>query len=279
LLNTTIIVMTNYQSENIYMKNSMEFVGELLERATDSEYLEKRMEMNKKSQLYDFAQWSIEQINPKEGDRALEVGCGRGTQAIPLSSIIGNEGELTLIDLSEESVKHVIHFVQEKTKTRGIQGSMDNIAILLGPALETYNVIYSVYALYYAKNPTNVLNEMFNRLIVGGSLCIIGPDGPHGLVELARKFHSIPPQVDNCFQFRSKVLEPFFKKNFPKFKISFLKNPQTITTSSQFIDFYRQTTYHNKNAEYKLQLYVEQQLNEHGEIKFDKYSYALVAEK
>lgn len=261
------------------MKNLNEFAGELLERATDSEYLAKRMEMNKGFQLYDFGQWAIEQIKPKEGDRALDVGCGRGTQAIPLSGIIGQSGEITLVDLSQESVSHVLSCVSEKTKSRGIHGSMDNIATLLGSESKDYDLAYSVYALYYANNSTEVLNEMYKRLAPGGRLCIIGPDGPHGLVEIARKFHAIPPQVDRSFEFRSKVVEPFFKNIFSKFEISFLKNPQSITDPKQFIEFYRQTTYYAKEAENELQAFVENKINENGELKFDKYSYAVTAEK
>jgi ubiquinone/menaquinone biosynthesis C-methylase UbiE len=261
------------------MNNSNKFAGELLERATDSEYLAKRMEMNKGFQRYDFGQWAIEQIMPKEGNRALEVGCGRGTQAIPLSEVIGKSGEITLIDLSKESVSHVLSCVSEKTKALGIHGSMDNIAALLGAESKGYDLAYSVYALYYANNPADVLNEMFQRLSGGGRLCIIGPDGPHGLVEIARKFHVIPPQVDSSFEFRSKVVEPFFKNNFSKFDISFLKNPQSITDTNQFVEFYRQTTYYVKESENDLRTFVESQIKEYGELKFDKYSYAVMAEK
>lgn len=261
------------------MKKSNEFSGELLERATDSEYLAKRMEMNKSFQFYDFGRWSIEQIKPVEGDRVLEVGCGRGTQSIPLSEIIGRRGEITVIDLSKESVEYVLDCIGEKTKSRGIHGSMDNISALLGHEVEGYSLVYSVYALYYAINPTQVLNEMCCKLKIGGRVCIIGPDGPHGLLEIARKFHAIPQQVDSSFEFRSKVVEPFFKNNFSKFEISFLKNPQSIKDSDQFVEFYRQTTYYVRSAEDKLQTFVKNEIEENGELKFNKYSYAITATK
>jgi ubiquinone/menaquinone biosynthesis C-methylase UbiE len=261
------------------MNNSNKFSGELLDRATDSGYLAKRMEMNKGFQRYDFGQWAIEQIKPKEGSRALEVGCGRGTQTIPLSEIIGKSGEITFIDLSKESVNHVASCVNEKTKAHGIHGSMDDIASLLGAESNGYDLAYSVYALYYANNSTNVLHEMFQRLSRGGRLCIIGPDGPHGLVEIARKFHVIPPLVDSSFEFRSRIVEPFFKKNFSNFEIFFLKNPQSITDTNQFMEFYRQTTYYVKESENALRAFVENKINENGKLEFDKYSYAITAEK
>jgi len=261
------------------MNNSNKFEGELLKRATDSEYLAKRMEMNKGFQRYDFAQWAIEQIKPKEGNRLLEVGCGRGTQTIPLSEVIGKGGEVTFIDLSKESVDYVVSCISEKTKALGIHGTMDNIASLLGVKSIGYDLAYSVYALYYANNAFNVLNEMFQRLSSGGRLCIIGPDGPHGLVEIARKFHVIPTLVDSSFEFRSKIVEPFFKKNFSKFEVSFLKNPQSITDVNQFIEFYRQTTYYDNLSEKALREFVENKIKEDGQLVFDKYSYAVTAEK
>jgi ubiquinone/menaquinone biosynthesis C-methylase UbiE len=253
-------------------------MGELLRRATDSEYLAKRMEMNRGFQRYDFSQWALEQIRPKEGDRVLDVGCGRGAQAIPLSEIIGKRGEIALLDLSAESVSYVSSCINGKTQSRAMHGSMDNIAALLGAETREYDVAYSVYALYYANAPVDVLSQMYRRLVPGGRLCIIGPDGPHGLVEIARKFHDIPPQVDSSFQFRSRVVEPFFKENFPKFGIAFLKNPQSITDANSFMEFYRQTTYYVKAAESELRSFVEGKIREEGELTFHKYSYAVTAQ-
>lgn len=255
------------------------FSGELLERATDSDYLAKRLAMNKNFQLYDFSQWALEQIRPKVGDRVLEVGCGRGAQTIPVSEVVGFHGAITFIDLSKASVDHVSACIGDSTRARGIHGSMDEIARLLGEVGQGYDLAYSVYALYYADDPAGVLNEMYQRLASGGRLCIIGPDAPHGLVEIARKYHHIPAQVDNGFKFRSTIVEPFFKKNFAKFEILFLKNQQTIASAEQFIEFYRQTTYYDSDAEASLRLYVENQINEHGQLVFDKYSYAVAGQK
>jgi ubiquinone/menaquinone biosynthesis C-methylase UbiE len=261
------------------MNNATVFKGDLLERATDSNYLAKRMEMNKGFQFYDFGQWAVEQIKPKIGDKALDVGCGRGTQAIPISSIIGKIGEIALIDLSRESVNHVLSCIGENTNARGMFGSMDNIATLLGSESDSFDVVYSVYALYYANNPTQVLGEMYSRLAPGGRLCIIGPDGPHGFVEIARRFHAIPPEVDSSFEFRSKIVEPFFKNSFPKFDISFLKNPQSITDPDKFIEFYRQTTYYVADAENDLRSFAADEINKNGAVIFNKYSYAVSATK
>lgn len=261
------------------MNSSSGFEGELLNRATDSGYLARRMEMNKDFQRFDFSQWAIEQIEPSKSAKVLDVGCGRGAQAIPISEIIGKSGEITLIDLSQDSVSYVLSCVNEKTKSNGVHGSMDKISTLLGPESSNYDLAYSVYALYYANNSTCVLNEMYKRLRPGGRLCIIGPDGPHGLVEIVRKFHAIPSQVDSSFDFRAKVLEPFFKTNFSEFRISFLKNPQSVTVPDRLIEFYRQTTYYAKQIEKELHKFASDQIKEKGALIYDKYSYAINAKK
>jgi len=255
------------------------FNGELLERAIDSDYLAKRMELNKSFQAYDFGRWTMEHLNPQVGFRVLEVGCGRGTQSISVSDIIGQSGEISLIDLSRESVDYVLRCLEGKVHARGICGGMDDLSVLLGHESQAYDLAYSVYALYYANNPYDVLTEMYKRLKSGGNLCVVGPDGPHGLVEIVRRIHDIPLQVDNSFIFRSKFVEPFFKENFQEFKVAFLKNPQSITDANLLVEFYRQTTYYDKYAENALRSFAENKIAECGQLTFNKYSYAVTGKK
>lgn len=69
--------------------------------------------------------------------------------------------------------------------------------MLKGPESKEYDLAYSVYAFYYANNPSNVHNKMYQRLTPAGRLCSNGPDGPHGLMEIVQKFHPIPTQVES----------------------------------------------------------------------------------
>ena len=91
-------------------------------------------------------------------------------------------------------------------------GEMDDIDELLGDDVAEYDLAFSVYALYYARDPNAVLQTMLNHLSPGGRLAIIGPDSPHGLVELVRLFIRFQPRLSTrMYNSGSRPSEPFFR--------------------------------------------------------------------
>lgn len=248
-------------------------------RASDGDAVDKRVQLNKRLQQHDFSQWILDLLSPSLGERILEIGCGRGTQTIPIAQAVGKTGFISFLDRSTESVAHVQSMIEEITGTNPMTGDMDDIKEHLDGEGTKYNLAFSVYALYYAHNPNAVLQTMFDQLSPGGRLCIVGPDTPHGLVELARQFHPIPATVDESLEFRKTTVEPFFKSHFDSVKIHVLKNPQHFTDPDQFIEFYRQTTYFEPSVQGKIQEFVAARMTNGYEFVIDKFSYAVIATK
>lgn len=248
-------------------------------RASDGEAVDKRVQLNKQLQQHDFSRWILDLLRPIHGERILEIGCGRGAQTIPVAQAVGQTGFISFLDRSSESVDYVQSMITGITGTKPMTGEMDNTSELLTNDVAGYDLAFSVYALYYARDPKEVLQTMLNHLSPGGRLCVVGPDTPHGLVELARQFHPIPAEVDESLHFRNTIVEPFFKSNFGNIEVHILKNPQHFSDPDQFIEFYHQTTYFDPSAQNKIREHVATQMANKSEFVIDKFSYAVIAKK
>ena len=253
--------------------------NEFIERSTSTSSLDARLEANRRSQKIDFKDWSVKILSPKEGDKVLEIGCGTGSQTIPVAMKIGERGSLTFVDLSAQSVATVSEKLGSSTTRRGIVGSMDDIDDLLDPDNGKFDLIYSVYAMYYAKEPKRLLDNLFNRLSPDGRICILGPESPHGFVELARKYFEIPEEVDHSLNFRTEVVESFMKENFQTFEVCVIRNPQFFYSVEDALEFFRNTTYYSQKFEKQISEVIEQEISDSSVFVVDKYSSATSARK
>ena len=255
-------------------ERALKLSKEFIERSTSSSSLDVRLEANRRSQKIDFKEWSLKILSPEEGDKVLEIGCGTGAQTIPVSRKIGERGSLTFVDLSAQSVATVSEKLGSSTTQRGIVGSMDDIDDLLDLNIGKFDLIYSVYAMYYAKEPKRLLDSLLNRLSPDGRLCILGPESPHGFVELARKYFEIPEEVDNSLNFRTEVVESFMKENFQSFEVFVIRNPQFFYSTEDALEFFRNTTYYSRKFEKQISEVIEQEISAKSVFVVDKYSSA-----
>ena len=255
-------------------ERALKLSKEFIERSTSSSSLDVRLEANRRSQKIDFKEWSLKILSPEEGDKVLEIGCGTGAQTIPVSRKIGERGSLTFVDLSAQSVATVSEKLGSSTTQRGIVGSMDDIDDLLDLNIGKFDLIYSVYAMYYSKEPKRLLDSLLNRLSPDGRLCILGPESPHGFVELARKYFEIPEEVDNSLNFRTEVVESFMKENFQSFEVFVIRNPQFFYSTEDALEFFRNTTYYSRKFEKQISEVIEQEISAKSVFVVDKYSSA-----
>ena len=154
---------------------------------TDASALARRISINENYGSVDFDQWVFQHLELVGGLSVLDLGCGIGKHTIPLCPLVGNEGHITAVDISEEALAVVSSRAREagvEAQITIIRGELDNVDTYSRG--ESFDRVLSSYALYYAKNYSKVLRSIYDALRPGGLLLFCGPasDNNRELMEL-----------------------------------------------------------------------------------------------
>jgi ubiquinone/menaquinone biosynthesis C-methylase UbiE len=260
------------------MSNKSIYEGELQDRATSTESLEIRLQLNNKFSSTNFQDWLMAKYNPQKGQDILDVGCGEGAQSIPFAERVGETGSVSSTDISASSI--------EKLRTKGagfknlqaVVGDMATVQSMIDNEfrIKKYDLAQSAYSLYYAADRSVVLDAMRKALKPEGRLAIFTPNEPHGMVNFVKQFTPVPQQVEDCFIFGPTVLLPYFRKNFWDVQIHLFHNVVTVPSVDDFLTFFRATTYYNQAVEKQVAEAVQKEIDKYGSMKYEKNGYLIV---
>lgn len=253
--------------------------GEILDRATSSESLQRRLKHNTNFSVRDFFTWHQKRLGVKAGMDVLDVGCGTGAQSIPISQAVGPRGSVSAVDLSEESVQTLLGKVQGEN-VEAVASDMAHLQDVIDNrfSAKAYDLAQSSYAIYYADDPLTVMDVMRGALKPEGRLAIFVPDTPHGMVDLAAEFTQVPAQVIESINFGRKVLEPYFRKHFWNVTVHLFHNEVCLPDCDTFMDMYRATTYYDVAAEAGLRERVQREIDQCGTFCFEKNGYLIIGD-
>ena len=230
---------------------SVIYSSEQSERATATGFLEKRIAINHAYASADFDAWLLERLKIRLGEDVLDIGCGSGAQTIPFSKLVGPTGSVSSIDISADSVALLTSRVPSGARVQAVTADMGDLADAIADqfTVKRYTLAHSSYALYYSSKRMHVLDVMRGALKPGGRCAVFTPNQPHGLVDLAARFTSVPAAVNESLRFGTEVLEPYFSRNFARFEVHHFHNVMTLPSADILIEFYRQTTYYDARIE------------------------------
>jgi ubiquinone/menaquinone biosynthesis C-methylase UbiE len=248
------------------------------ERATQTEFLERRIEINRTYSSVDFDRWLLERLDLAPGEDILDVGCGSGAQTIPFSQAVGGSGSVSAVDISAESVELLKQRLRPGACVQAVAADMAILARLIADvfAVKRYDLAHSSYALYYSSERLAVLDIMRASLKQCGRCAIFTPNAPHGLVQLAGRFSAIPKEVHDSLSFGPGVLEPYFQRHFPRVESHRFNNVVTLPKADTLIDFYRQTTYHDAVAEPHIREVADREIASTGSYKYEKNGFLII---
>lgn len=115
-----------------------------------------------------IAQRLVDELAPVAGERALDVGCGRGAVLLPLAEAVAPTGHVTGIDLAPGMVTELRADVRE----RGIEGVDVRVMDAMAPDLgdQRFDVLASSLVLFFLPEPAAALAAWHDLLVPGGRL-------------------------------------------------------------------------------------------------------------
>ncbi len=257
---------------------SVIYSGDRAERATSTSYLEKRLEINRAYSVANFDDWLFERLKVVAGEDILDVGCGSGAQTLLFANFVGRSGSVCSLDISNDSIDLLKSRIQPGLRVEAIAADMGDLAqvIQYSFSVKQYSLTHSSYALYYSPKRLEVLDVMRQALKPGGRCAVFTPNRPHGLVKLAGRFTNIPAAVYESLRFGPDVLHPYFEKHFRRFEVHHFHNVLSVPSVDLLIEFYRQTTYYDSDAETKIRAVVSEKIRSDGRIEIEKNGYLII---
>ncbi len=109
----------------------------------------------------------VEELDPRPGERALDIGCGRGALLSPLATAVGPAGTVTGIDISGEMVRRAV----ADAAAAGLSVDV-RVSDAQAPQLPTasYDVIASSLVLFFLPDPVAALRAGRELLVDGGRI-------------------------------------------------------------------------------------------------------------
>jgi ubiquinone/menaquinone biosynthesis C-methylase UbiE len=140
----------------------------------------------------------VAELAPQPGERALDVGCGRGAALFPLAEAVGPSGRVTGVDVAPGMVERTRADVATAGLERFVEVVLGDAGALDVPAA-SYDLVASSLVLFFLGDPLAALRSWHPALVDGGRIGVstFGPFTEEwNEVERALRSHLPPEQLD-----------------------------------------------------------------------------------
>lgn len=135
-----------------------------------------------------IARMLVDQLGPRPGERAVDLGCGRGAALFALAERVGPDGHVTGIDLSPR----MVDATRAAVAARGLSHVDLHVMDAGAPAIEPHSqdVAASSFVLFFLPAPVAALRAWRRLLVPGGRLGLstFGESGAGWLDDVFRPF-------------------------------------------------------------------------------------------
>lgn len=203
---------------------------------------------------YEVNDWILKNLNLKNGEKILDIGCGSGKRLIPYAKVVGKTGLAFGVDISEELLKKSEEAAKKaKVSVRVKKCGMEELAEALGK--DRFDAIASSFAIYYSKDIDKTVSDIYSLLKEGGRVFVCGPTEGNNkeLAKLHIKVAPLPSNFIEHTQFMANTALPTFKKYFKTIKTSIFRNPITFPNKKTVLDYWNSYTLFNEKAKGKFE--------------------------
>ncbi len=198
-----------------------------------------RIDIHEKFGARDIDKWTVEMLQPKPGMKILDVGCGAGKQCFLYSDFTSRQAEIVGGDVSRE----LLDKARAKNTERGdhIEFQFLDFNKRFEFSDETFDIVSSAFAIYYANNMDFTFGEAHRVLKPAGRLFVTGPlpENKQMFYDIIREATTKPiPPMPGSSRFKSEIYQAIETK-FARTQLLTFENPITFPTVQPFVDYVR----------------------------------------
>jgi len=242
-------------------------------------FLENRLNFNEKYSNNNFHKWLFNKFDNISYTSVLDVGCGMGKQTFYFNEK-NKSAKVCGFDISDNSIQHISDIIKNKKikNTEVHVGDINHITDTIKKFnIDSFDLIHSSFALYYANNELQSLRAMYDVLENHGTMIISSPHGVNTFLNFLSKYQEIPQLSWDCLNFIDDIVLGFYHKNFMNIKTNMFINNLYVDSSDDLIENYRASTFYNKKIENKIFNEIKNIISQNGFFHIQKNSKVAIA--
>jgi len=225
-----------------------------------------RFDINAKFGNNNLREWIPTQLELKQGEKVLDIGCGSGTYLRDIAKIVNEENSCFGIDYDKEMINKSIELSKDIfPPIKFIIMNMDDIGKADHFGDNFFDLVYSVYAFYYSKNEFTTLENIKRILKPDGRISIIGPHSENNKNwwNFLEQFMKVPDSLKHANTEFMKDIENYARKNFKKVTTSKFVNDINLPTIDVLMQYWKSNIYYEPKY--------DSEFEKHAKIHFDKF--------